>query len=54
MKSGPDVSEQNAASIINVDGSFEKSVRIYPTEMSHILILPPQVYNSVYNWQLLS
>jgi len=53
VKCGPDVSEQNAAFIITVDGSSETSVHIQLTAQSYILILPAQVQNRVYNIQLL-
>ena len=52
--SGPDVSEQNAASISTVDSSIETSVNIRLTAQSHILIQTPQVNDSVYNKHLLS
>jgi len=54
VKSGPDVSEQKAAFNTSVDGSSETSVHIHPTAQSHILTQPLQVYDRVYNWQLLS
>jgi len=43
VKYGPDVSEQNAAFIINIDGPSETSVHIHHTAQCHILILPAQV-----------
>ena len=54
MNSGPDVSEQNSASISTVDRSFETSVHIRLTAESHNLTQIPQVYDNVYNRHLLS
>jgi len=43
VKAGPDVSEQKAALIINVDRSSETSVHIHPTAQRHIVTQPAQV-----------
>jgi hypothetical protein len=43
VKFGSDISEENAASFVNVDVSQETSVHIHPTAQYHTLILPAQV-----------